>query len=276
MPVVDTAVVVQEPLLRHFHLDPRIVGVSVKQYHGEGEHVADIGALEDLREGGVAEKVALRKLLHQAVDLLGLPREAEVRQEAPDGVIKLVASKVHGVHVGMHHLEVEVLALAKVITNHGLVEAARLAEEHRDVLRGVAQHVCRLQVGDALLRLLVEQRHALHEAQLVGLLALQELPLPSAFLHHRVPLGAALPVAGLRKVAGAARSPNFRGFGGSFGGLDSLILRLRRPMLVPLHERSQDSNEALSGHGLEQCLVLNQLLGVVRRQAMALSDSHEA
>lgn len=57
-----------------------IVCVCVEHDDGVGQHVGDVGRLEGV---WVAAHVALCKLLHQPVDLLGLTRQAEARQEGP-------------------------------------------------------------------------------------------------------------------------------------------------------------------------------------------------
>lgn len=60
----------------------RVVRVRVEHDDRVGQHVGHVGRLERL---GVAAQVPLRKLLHQAVDLLRLARQAEARQEGAAG-----------------------------------------------------------------------------------------------------------------------------------------------------------------------------------------------
>jgi hypothetical protein len=56
--------------------------------------------------------VALRKLQHEAIDLLRLSRESERLQEESQGVDERNVVKVEHVHKGMHDLDVEVVAEA--------------------------------------------------------------------------------------------------------------------------------------------------------------------
>lgn len=65
--------------------DHGVVGVSVEHDDGVGEHVGRVGAGELL---GVAAAEALRKLFHDAVDLLSLPRETEAQEDLPNGLVE--------------------------------------------------------------------------------------------------------------------------------------------------------------------------------------------
>lgn len=79
----------------------------------------------------VALYVSSSKLLHQPVNLLGFPREAETFQERPQGGDELLLTEVQLVHVGIHHLLVEPRAVSQKIAYLGL--------EH-------AEHTCSLQL----------------------------------------------------------------------------------------------------------------------------------
>jgi hypothetical protein len=59
-----------------------VVCIRVEHDDGVGQHVRHVSALEGL---WVAAHKALGKLLHEAIDLLGLARQAEARQELPEG-----------------------------------------------------------------------------------------------------------------------------------------------------------------------------------------------
>eukprot|EP00983_Pelagomonas_calceolata_P093493 1157780-Pelagomonas_calceolata.AAC.5 len=77
--------------------------VGVEHDHAVGQHIRDVGTLEGV---GVALQVALGKLLHQAVDLLGFPwqpvmwngrsqmlkRQPQVRNGRPrmEGMLKVI------------------------------------------------------------------------------------------------------------------------------------------------------------------------------------------
>mmetsp|Transcript_38382 Transcript_38382/g.73546 ORF Transcript_38382/g.73546 Transcript_38382/m.73546 type:complete len:260 (-) Transcript_38382:194-973(-) len=117
--VVDASIIAQELILAHLHLDLRVVRVCVEHDHRVRQHVRRVRTLE-LPRVGLAEPLC--ELLHQAVDLLSLPRQAEPGEEVPDGLIKRHASKVHRVHVGVHHADVELLRVAQELANHGAVQ----------------------------------------------------------------------------------------------------------------------------------------------------------
>lgn len=58
----------------------------------------------------VALDVSGSKLLHQPVDLLGLPGETETLQKDPQGRDKVLATEIQLVYVGIHHLLVKLAA----------------------------------------------------------------------------------------------------------------------------------------------------------------------
>ena len=64
------------------------MGISVEHDDRVGQHIGHVSALERL---GVAQEVALGELLHQSVNLLSLPRQAEAGEEGSDGVVKVEA-----------------------------------------------------------------------------------------------------------------------------------------------------------------------------------------
>lgn len=65
----------------------------------------------------VTFKVASGKLLHQPVDLLGLPRQPETLQEGSEGRDEVPSAEVQLVHVAVHHLYVEFVVLAQELSH---------------------------------------------------------------------------------------------------------------------------------------------------------------
>mmetsp|Transcript_25816 Transcript_25816/g.70013 ORF Transcript_25816/g.70013 Transcript_25816/m.70013 type:complete len:207 (+) Transcript_25816:3945-4565(+) len=177
MAIINAAVVFQEALLGHLLLDLGIVQVGVEHDHAVGQHIRDVGTLEGV---GVALQVALGKLLHQAVDLLGFPWQPESSQEGANGHVKLHVLEVQGIDEGVHDLNVEVLALSKVASDCGLVQILGLQQEHRDIIHASSQHALLLQKLQAFFGLCVEERHSLLEAGFVGTLGPQVVALTTA------------------------------------------------------------------------------------------------
>lgn len=68
-------------LLRHLDLDLWVVRISVQHDDRVRQDVRNICTLEGIR---VAANESLRKLLHEPVNLLCLPRQSEAIQERPD------------------------------------------------------------------------------------------------------------------------------------------------------------------------------------------------
>lgn len=72
-------------LLRHLDLDLWVVCISVQHDDRVRQNVSYICALEGL---WVAADISFRKLLHEPVNLLCLPRQPEAIQERPDSTAR--------------------------------------------------------------------------------------------------------------------------------------------------------------------------------------------
>mmetsp|Transcript_7198 Transcript_7198/g.21190 ORF Transcript_7198/g.21190 Transcript_7198/m.21190 type:complete len:341 (-) Transcript_7198:2030-3052(-) len=204
---------------------------------------------------------SLRKLLHQPIDLLRLAWQPEAVQKFPDGLIKVHAGKVHGVHIGVHHGQGRLLALAQVLPHHRLLQPAGLGQELGHLLGAGAHHLMFLHVGNALLGLLVEQRNAALEIRFVCLPPVQQRRLLVTALAaegsalvtpHHVHAGGLLSHQG---SSGQRRSSHCAG--------------------VPLHQRPQDVDAALQGQQPQGTLILLDLHRGVGRGGR-LGDTHQS
>lgn len=93
----------------------------------------------------VTFQVACSKLLHEPVDLLGLPRQPEAFQENPQSGNKVPPTEVQLVHVAVHHLFVELGVLPQELAHLRLSGAAQ-----RAVSRPTDTHQGTVQVDGAL------------------------------------------------------------------------------------------------------------------------------
>ena len=153
--VVDAAVVPQKLFRGHLAFHLRVVRVRVEHDHGKRQHVRGVRRFVRAR---VAHAEALGELLHQAVDLLGLARQTEPRQERADRLIERHLGKVHRVHVRVHHRQTTLVSFTEVLADGGFVQIVRVAQKRRHLRRRLSAPGKVLHRRDALLRLRVEQR----------------------------------------------------------------------------------------------------------------------
>lgn len=169
--------------------------IRVEHDDGIGKDVCNVGRRKGV---GVAVRVALCKLEHEAIDLLRLawqPKPIQkapvcdarvsttisntstISNHAPQGIVKRHVGKIKRVGVGVHDLDGDVLLLAHVLANHRLVQALRLGQKARDFLRRRPDESQLLQQREAFFGLFVEQEQRLLKRLFVLLERLDELGL---------------------------------------------------------------------------------------------------
>mmetsp|Transcript_56134 Transcript_56134/g.131531 ORF Transcript_56134/g.131531 Transcript_56134/m.131531 type:complete len:453 (+) Transcript_56134:1221-2579(+) len=166
--VVDPAVHPQKVLLRHLLLDLHVVEIRVEHDDRVGQDVDRVGAR---KRPGHHGKVARGEGLDDARDLLALAGEAERREVPAQRVAELHVGEVEGVGEFREGLEVQVVGLAEVESDGGLVEAGAGAEERADAdgLEDLGEQPEALAELEALGRLAVELLRA-HGQPLLALL----------------------------------------------------------------------------------------------------------
>jgi len=84
-------------------------------------HSLDFPA-RDVNPPLIAFKISRCKFLHEPVDLLGLSGEPKALQESPQRRNKVFALEVHLIHVGVHHLFIEMIIISEEFSHLSLGE----------------------------------------------------------------------------------------------------------------------------------------------------------